>query len=388
MKIFQDYPHRILLTIAGGSPAIVTETLYALTQTTKESFIPTEIHIITTAGAYQRIVETLLGKNGKVQQLCEDYGLPLPIFPESNIHQIADKEGNKLADITSEADNEITADYITNTVRELTANEDTSLHVSIAGGRKTMTYYLGYAMSVFGRIQDTMSHVLVEDKYLSKDFYYPTLDSTELTARNGERFDTSKVKVMLGYLPYLRLRDGLTRELLEDYHKTYSEIIDIAQRQLAPLNITLIKKEEQPSLSCGGFTIDLTAVSLSLYIWLLQKHQQKVNAIAFTLAEQSQEHTLHFLEVYKQLSDKSEHYYKLKEETFQYQDNHFKYPMDNKYFGEHRAKINKALEKALGKPTAIHYQIESKGKRGSMSYLLPSELKSEQIHLGYQLKTG
>lgn len=377
MKNIQDYPYRILLTIAGGSPAIVTETLYALTQTTKESFIPTEIHIITTAGAYQRIVETLLGKNGKVQQLCEDYGLPLPIFPESNIHQIADKEGNKLADITSEADNEITADYITNTVRELTANKNTSLHVSIAGGRKTMTYYLGYAMSVFGRIQDNMSHVLVEDAYLSQDFYYPTPEPKILTTRKGQEFDASKVKVMLGYLPYIRLRDGLTDDLLQDNKQSFSQIIEVAQRQLTPLHIKIINDK----LHCSGFSIDLSAASLSLYLWGLQRHQEEESKekkeISFNTKEQKELNIQQYLAIYKVLSGASEHYIKLEEETFA------KFPMDGKYFGEHRSKINKALEEKLGKPAAAVYLIKSKGKRGAMTYFLSQELEPKHIDIDF-----
>jgi CRISPR-associated protein (TIGR02584 family) len=35
--------------------------------------------------------------------------------------------------------------------------------MSIAGGRKTMGFYAGYALSLYGRAQDRMSHVLVEE---------------------------------------------------------------------------------------------------------------------------------------------------------------------------------------------------------------------------------
>ena len=44
----EDFNRRVLLAVAGGSPAIVTETLYALTQTSIPAYLPTEIHIITT----------------------------------------------------------------------------------------------------------------------------------------------------------------------------------------------------------------------------------------------------------------------------------------------------------------------------------------------------
>ena len=176
MKKPQDYKHRILLTIAGSSPAIVSETLYALSQQ-KEPFIPTEIHIITTAGVVNNIKTRLLGTNeqqGAIEALCQDYHLALPSIDDHTIHIISDDNGKELSDIITEADNEATANFIISKVRELTADDDSSLHVSIAGGRKTMTFYLGYAMSVFGRIQDQMSHVLVENDIRSHDFFYPT----------------------------------------------------------------------------------------------------------------------------------------------------------------------------------------------------------------------
>ena len=73
------------------------------------------------------------------------------------------------------ADNDATADAITERLRAFTADPETALHVSIAGGRKTMGYYLGYALSLFGRPQDRLSHVLVSPPFESHpQFYYPS----------------------------------------------------------------------------------------------------------------------------------------------------------------------------------------------------------------------
>ena len=63
------------------------------------------------------------------------------------------------------------ADFITEQVRQITADPAASLHVSIAGGRKTMGFYAGYALSLFGRAQDQLSHVLVSPSFeLLKEF--------------------------------------------------------------------------------------------------------------------------------------------------------------------------------------------------------------------------
>lgn len=45
----ESYPRRVLLAVTGLSPQIVTETLYALAVQSRPAFVPTEIHLITTA---------------------------------------------------------------------------------------------------------------------------------------------------------------------------------------------------------------------------------------------------------------------------------------------------------------------------------------------------
>ena len=56
----ERYPRRILLCVAGLSPQIVTETLYALTVIGEPRFVPTEIHLLTTAEGAERARLTVL----------------------------------------------------------------------------------------------------------------------------------------------------------------------------------------------------------------------------------------------------------------------------------------------------------------------------------------
>lgn len=64
------------------------------------------------------------------------------------------------------------ADAIVELVRRCTQDDQTALHVSIAGGRKTMGFFMGYALSLYGRPQDRLSHVLVSAPFESNhDFY-------------------------------------------------------------------------------------------------------------------------------------------------------------------------------------------------------------------------
>ncbi len=78
-----------------------------------------------------------------------------------------DRPAGRSTTSCEEADNAAVADFITEEVREITADPNASLHVSIAGGRKTMGFYVGYALSLFGRAQDRLSHVLVPPAFES-----------------------------------------------------------------------------------------------------------------------------------------------------------------------------------------------------------------------------
>lgn len=44
-----DFPRRVLLAVSGLTPQIVTETIYALAVNKLAPFVPTEVHLITSA---------------------------------------------------------------------------------------------------------------------------------------------------------------------------------------------------------------------------------------------------------------------------------------------------------------------------------------------------
>jgi CRISPR-associated protein (TIGR02584 family) len=183
----EAYPRRVLLAVTGLSPQIVTETVYALALRRRPAFIPTEICLITTFKGGENARLSLLSEDpGWFHRLRRDFSLPEILFDESCIHVITGQDGNPLEDIASEADNVAVADFITERVRALTADPEVSLHVSIAGGRKTMGFYVGYVLSLFGRAQDRLSHVLVTAPFESRpDFYYPARRSHRGACRRG-----------------------------------------------------------------------------------------------------------------------------------------------------------------------------------------------------------
>ena len=172
-----SFPRRILLAVTGLSPQVVTETLYALAVRAEDAgapFVPTEIHLMTTQKGKQLARASLLHPDGgQFHALLKDYPqIGKPLFDERRIHVISGPDGADLEDIRSPEENAAAADTITALVADLTQDANAALHVSIAGGRKTMGFYLGYAFSLFARPQDQLSHVLVTAPFENHpDFY-------------------------------------------------------------------------------------------------------------------------------------------------------------------------------------------------------------------------
>ncbi|MCW5968912.1 MAG: TIGR02584 family CRISPR-associated protein [Blastocatellales bacterium] len=157
---------QMLLCVAGMTPQIVTETLYVLIQERGQRI--DEIRVITTKGGKDRIVRDLLDPiSGRFPAFCRDYGIDSEaiIFNERTVTAIQTLDGLDLADIRSVADNDRAANRICEIVSELTKDPLLRIHASVAGGRKTMGIYLAAAMQLFGRSQDTLSHVLVNEDF-------------------------------------------------------------------------------------------------------------------------------------------------------------------------------------------------------------------------------
>ncbi|MCW7552291.1 CRISPR-associated ring nuclease Csm6 [Endozoicomonas gorgoniicola] len=273
--------NNILFVASGMSPQILTETLYALIHQ-PDPFIPGEIHMVTTVEGAKRASEGLLNRDsGHFYQFCQDYGLNPAIFNQDRIHIIQDQDGKPLNDIKTLTDNEATADTITTLIQEFTAEPETRLHVSLAGGRKTMSYYTGYALSLYGRRQDQLSHVLVSEGYEScPDFYYPTPVSRMVINRNGERCDASEAEVTLANIPFVRMREDLPDRFLEG--KTcFSETVRIMGKADAPLSMVIDVDNRRLELS--GCSISISELELALILMFARDLKDSGDEAGFTL---------------------------------------------------------------------------------------------------------
>jgi CRISPR-associated protein (TIGR02584 family) len=203
-----------LLATTGASPQVVTETLYAIHHENLQW--PDDIYLITTSFGKKTAVKGLL-EEGHLQRLCIELNRPMPAFGDNHVLVTPGADGAEVEDARSLPDHEALANFIMTEVRNRTASPDTSLHASLAGGRKTMTFYIGYAMSLFGRAQDTLSHVLVSEGYENiPDFWFPTQSEAHRYVDNrGRKLDACTAKVTLAPIPFIRHRRNLPQVLLQ-----------------------------------------------------------------------------------------------------------------------------------------------------------------------------
>ncbi len=162
----------VLIFVIGTTPQIVTETVFVLTQDCQPPVVPDEIHILTTSTGKQQIDEELIPKR-RFSNFLREFGLPEVNLSDNSIHVIRKANGEMLQDIREASHNEAVGDFISEFIKQKTEDMNTRLHCSLAGGRKTMSFYLGSALQLFGRPWDRLYHVLVSPEFESHpEFYY------------------------------------------------------------------------------------------------------------------------------------------------------------------------------------------------------------------------
>ncbi|GAB63422.1 MAG: TIGR02584 family CRISPR-associated protein [Candidatus Jettenia sp.] len=261
----------ILICVAGATPQIITETMYALSRNIPPVFIR-ELYIITTSYGKQLITDILI-KQGILRRLIEEYKLPDISFTEDCLVVIKSHDGAPLQDIRDNKENEAAGDIITGFIREKAKDLTIRIHCSIAGGRKTMGFYLGGALQLFGRPWDKLYHVLVRPEFESNpDFFYPPRKPKLIPCRmpdgTKKEISTDMAGVQLAELPFIRLKEKLHlgSNSFRDLVHQGQERIDTALVQ-EPLRVNLRDR----SLEIGDRIIYLTPMELSLYLILMEQ---------------------------------------------------------------------------------------------------------------------
>lgn len=369
-----SYERRILVAVTGMSPQILTETVYALAVAGVPQFVPTEVRAVTTRHGARSIRETLLPQphgEGWLNRLCTDYDLPPVPFDEGHIQELQDAAGDPLSDIRTPADVAATADAITRVLGELTRDDASALHVSIAGGRKTMGFYLGYALSLYGRTQDRLSHVLVSPPYESNPrFFYPPPTSRLIPQQDGlPPVDAKNAVVSLAEIPFVRLRDGLPEGLLEG-EISFQDAVAAAQRALGPAELRIDVGAGR--VRAGDRIIALPPVQLAFLAWLARLRQRGRKLACPPDGAPNHAYARDFLAEYRvaigPMGSDEATAARLAE------------GMTSSFFSQTKSKLHRALSKRLGRLAAAPYLV-SRYKDGRQ-FVYQLDIEPSAIHFG------
>jgi hypothetical protein len=169
---------------------------------------------------------------------------------------------------------------------------------SIAGGRKTMSYLMGSTMSILGREDDELTHVLVDPKFERLDrsspkFYYPTVKSMPLVNADQENIDAMDAKVDLSFIPFIKLghllKDSKKGSKLFSGNSTtaYSDAVEAINYELGVKSEDLMLMVDYRNLKLivnntrtdKPFVIKLEALQMAFYRMLLDNLRKPASVV-------------------------------------------------------------------------------------------------------------
>lgn len=232
----------VLVVGMGTSPAVLTETVWALAHQV-EPVVPDEIVVITTKSGKDALRTAIMSGAPSVwnrfktalakEKIAIDGKL---VFGDTSIRVIPDSDGNEASDLRTGADNLRAADFMLGELRKYTADSATTVLCSIAGGRKTMSALLFSCMSLLGRKDDKVYHVLLPPEFecgTEPPFFFPEPGVTYTSIKTEKKYRANKVQSELFEVPFVRMR-GWYQDKFKGEPPSYKSLISKVQSVAPP----------------------------------------------------------------------------------------------------------------------------------------------------------
>ena len=232
----------VLVVGMGTSPAVMTETVWALAHQA-EPVVPDEIVVITTKSGKDALRAAIMSGAPSVwnrlktalakEKIAIDGKL---VFGDTSLRVIPDADGNEASDLRTGADNLRAADFMLGELRRYTADSATTVLCSIAGGRKTMSALLFSCMSLLGREEDKVYHVLLPTEFecgTEPPFFFPEPGVTYTSKKTEKKYRASKVQSELFEVPFVRMR-GWYQDKFKGEPPSYKSLISKVQSVAPP----------------------------------------------------------------------------------------------------------------------------------------------------------
>ena len=208
-------PSSVLIAVTGMSPAILTETVWALAHE-RPPVRPCKVVAFCTARSREQVRRDLL-ESGVWESLRQSLkARPDELeFGDTGDHiRVFTRGVRELEDIRTPDDSAAAADFILGHLRQFTENPDLRVVASIAGGRKTMSALLYACMTLIGRETDRVTHVLVGEPFEEiarpARFFYPAQKEQKLLVPDGRAVLARNARIELADIPFVPLRNRFT----------------------------------------------------------------------------------------------------------------------------------------------------------------------------------
>ena len=245
-------PRTVLLATVGMSPAVLTETVWALANPEKKKgrpqVVPDQVVAITTTKGKAAIEKLLLGEDGgwnRMVRALKKKRVPvegkLRFGSSDSIRIISTPDGKAdIEDLRTKEDNLQAADFFLSEIHRHVHTKEGSvqLYTSIAGGRKTMGALLLSCMSLLGREQDHVLHVLVNEPFekpMDPPFLFPEEKERVLLGRDGKPMKPTKTvsdkdaRLDLIDLPFVKMNILYEKRFGTGTPPTYGQLVEETQ---------------------------------------------------------------------------------------------------------------------------------------------------------------
>lgn len=229
-----------MVAMTGMSPAVVTETIWALYKE-KPDWVPDEVRVYTTQKGEQVFHAQVLSGEGSKKSIWEQLTVKVG-KPDMKIKTVIfkDDKDNALEDITTNEQQLLVADALLEAIRNLKNPHADPCRIvaSIAGGRKSMSALMYAAMTYGADEEDIITHVLADETASDcRAFFFPEQKEQKLiTYKEQQAFIAKKVHLELAEIPFAPLR-SLVGSAVDDAGGSFATLVGRARKRLRYINV-------------------------------------------------------------------------------------------------------------------------------------------------------
>lgn len=253
----------VMMSVVGMSPAVVTESIWALYEERPE-LVPDEVKVYTTRKGWDSLSRGLLTEHEGMtvwKDLQQKVGKEIAL----DKHIFLNGEGEDMADIVTSADQDLVADQLLKDIRKYKDPKkgECRLVASIAGGRKSMSALMYAVMSLGAAPDDIITHVLADDQYTTcREFYFPAQEQQDLVVKRGNdelNFKACEVKIDLAEIPFVAL-SGLIPSRDFSLKDSFSNLVKTARDKV----VDIVPESCRIRLSAGSRSLFINGQEVQL----------------------------------------------------------------------------------------------------------------------------